>query len=63
MNVLIDVYDSERDQHQYRHYLEEHILKHYDEMITSVRPEYHGYRLLLASNVFLKNHFLPVFII
>ena len=46
MNVLIDVYGIGRDQHQYRQYLKERILKHCDEKIFFVRPEYHGVQVI-----------------
>ena len=40
MDVIIDVYGIGTDQHQYRQYLKERILKCYGEKIYFVRPEY-----------------------
>ena len=49
MNVSIDLYGIGRDQHQYRQYLKERILKHYDKKVIFVHPEYHGVQLVISK--------------
>ena len=57
MNVLIDVYGIGRDQHQYRQYLQERILKHYDEKIVFLRPEYHGVQVIISKQSLSEKSF------
>ena len=57
MNVLIDVYGIGRDQHQYRQYLKERILKHYDEKIFFVGPEYHGVQVIISKQCLSEKSF------
>ena len=57
MNVLTDVYGIGRDQHQYRQYLKERILKHYDEKIFFVRPEYHGVQVIISNQCLSEKSF------
>ena len=57
MNVLIDVYDIGRDQHQYRKYLKERLLKHYDEKIIFVHPEYHGVQAIISKQCLFEKSF------
>ena len=55
MSVLTDVYGIGRDQHQYRQYLKEHILKHYDEKSFSFRVQYSNDFIMKTAASILHN--------
>ena len=63
INVLIDVYGIERDQHRYRKYLKKRILKHYDEKIIFGRLEYHGVQVIISKQCLSEKSLFSIQII